>query len=260
MARAWTTPDIDHDRARLSPRPVLLNSNNLNQGITIMKYLSACAAAIAVATLAGAASAQAPQVSFNVVGTSDYVFRGFSQTGEDPALQGGVDLTFGSGVYLGAWASNVDFGDNTDVEVDVYGGYRWEAVGVAWDVGVVGYFYGPGANSEYDYVEVKVAGSRAIGPLTVGAVAFFSPDFFGVDDEATYLEANAAITPADKWTISGAVGKQWLSTSDDYSTWNAGVGYALTDNVALDLRYHNTDVKNVPIASDRVVGTVKLLF
>ncbi|MBB5746792.1 TorF family putative porin [Brevundimonas variabilis] len=224
-----------------------------------MRNLTVCAAALAVAALAGTASAQDAQVAFNVVGTSDYVFRGFSQTGEDPAIQGGVDLTIGS-VYLGAWASNVDFGDSTDAEIDVYGGYRWESVGVAWDVGVVGYFYAPGSNSDYDYVEVKVAGSRAIGPLTVGAAAYFSPDFFGVDDEATYLEANAAITPADKWTVSGAIGKQWLSTSDDYSTWNAGVAYAITENVALDLRYYDTDVKNVPIASDRVVGTVKLLF
>ena len=224
-----------------------------------MKHLTACAAALAVATLAGTASAQDAQVAFNVVGTSDYVFRGFSQTGEDPALQGGVDLTIGS-VYLGAWASNVDFGDSTDAEIDVYGGYRWEAAGVAWDVGVVGYFYAPGANSDYDYIEIKAAGSRAIGPVTVGAAVFFSPDFFGVDDEATYLEGNAAFTPADKWTVSGALGKQWLSTSDDYTTWNAGVAYAITENVALDLRYHDTDVDNLGIASDRVVGTVKLLF
>ena len=224
-----------------------------------MKHLTACAAALAVATLAGTASAQDAQVAFNVVGTSDYVFRGFSQTGEDPALQGGVDLTIGS-VYLGAWASNVDFGDSTDAEIDVYGGYRWEAAGVAWDVGVVGYFYAPGANSDYDYIEIKAAGSRAIGPVTVGAAVFFSPDFFGVDDEATYLEGNAAFTPADKWTVSGALGKQWLSTSDDYTTWNAGVAYAITENVAVDLRYHDTDVDNLGIASDRVVGTVKLLF
>ncbi len=224
-----------------------------------MRILSACAAALALATIAGAASAQDPEFAFNVVGNSDYVFRGFSQTNEDPAIQGGVDMTLGS-VYLGAWASNVDFGDNTDAEIDVYGGYRWESVGVAWDVGVVGYFYAPGANSDYDYIEVKAAGSRAIGPVTVGGAVYFSPDFFGADDEATYLEGNAAFIPAEKWTVSGAVGKQWLSTSDDYVTWNAGVAYALTDNLVADVRYHDTDVDNLGIASDRVVGTIKVLF
>lgn len=224
-----------------------------------MRNLTVCAAALAVATLAGTASAQDAQVAFNLVGTSDYVFRGFSQTNEDPALQGGIDVTIGS-AYLGAWASNVDFGDDTDAEIDLYGGYRWEAAGVAWDVGVVGYFYAPGDDTDYDYIELKAAGSRAIGPVTVGAVVFFSPDFFGVDDEATYLEGNAAFTPADKWTVSGALGRQWLSTSDDYTTWNAGVAYAFTDNLALDVRYHDTDVDNLGIASDRVVGTVKVLF
>ncbi len=224
-----------------------------------MRLLSACAAALALTAVAGTASAQDPEVAFNIVATSDYVFRGFSQTSEDPAIQGGVDFTIGS-VYLGAWASNVDFGDNTDAEIDVYGGYRWESVGVAWDVGVVGYFYAPGNNSDYDYVEVKAAGSRAVGPVTVGAAVFFSPDFFGADDEATYLEGNAAFTPADKWTVSGAVGKQWLNVTDDYVTWNAGVAYAFTDNLVADVRYHDTDVDNLGIASDRIVGTIKVLF
>ena len=57
-----------------------------------------------------------------------------------------------------------------------------------------------------------------------------------------------------KWTVSGALGKQWLDVSDDYTTWNVGVGYALTDKVGLDVRYHDTDVDGVPGAEDRIVG------
>ena len=225
-----------------------------------MKLQASCAAlAAALATFAaGSASAQDVDIAFNAAATTDYVFRGASQTDEEFAIQGGVDLTSGN-AYIGAWASNVDFGDSTDAEIDLYGGFRFEAAGAAIDLGAVGYFYVNGA-TEYDYVEFKAAASRAIGPVTVGGALYWSPDFFGVDEEATYAELNAAFTPIDKWTISGAVGQQWLDVSDDYTTWNAGVAYAITDNLVADVRYHDTDVDNVDIYDGRVVGTIKVLF
>lgn len=226
----------------------------------MMRTALACAAALAALLTASAASAQdTPDVAWNLGVTSDYVFRGYSQTTEDPAIFGGVDLTIGS-FYAGAWASNVDFGDDTDAEVDLYGGYRTEVSGFAVDVGVVGYLYvSQPAGADYDYVELKAAASRAIGPLTLGAAVYWSPDFFGADEEATYVEANAAFSPADKWTVSGAVGHQALDVNADYATWNAGVAYAFSDNVAIDVRYHDTDVTG-PLSDDRVVAALKFLF
>ena len=220
----------------------------------------ACAAAMAVLLTAGAASAQeTPVIGWNLGVTSDYVFRGYTQTTEDAAIFGGVDVTAGS-FYAGAWASNVDFGDDTDVEVDLYGGYRTEVSGFAVDVGVVGYLYTSQlAGADYDYAELKAAASRAIGPLTFGAALYWSPDFFGADEEATYVEANAAFSPAAQWTVSGAIGHQSLDVNADYATWNAGVAYAFTDNVVVDLRYHDTDVDG-PLSDYRVVGALKLLF
>lgn len=226
----------------------------------MMRTALACAAAVAVLLTASTASAQeAPDVAWNLGVTSDYVFRGYSQTTEDPASFGGVDVTVGS-FYAGAWVSNVDFGDDTDAEVDLYGGYRTEASGFAFDVGVVGYLYvSQPAGADYDYVELKAAASRAFGPVTLGAAVYWSPDFFGADEEAAYVEANAAFSPADKWTVSGAVGHQALDVNADYATWNAGVAYAISDNVAVDLRYHDTDVTG-PLSDDRVVAGLKFLF
>ena len=228
---------------------------------TIIRAAAAATLAAGLIGLAAPASAQSTvDVAWNVGVVSDYVFRGFSQTGEDPAIQGGVDLTSGS-FYAGAWASNVDFGDDTDAEVDLYGGYRTEAGGFALDFGVIGYLYvGEPDGADYNYAEFKAAASRAVGPATFGAAVYYSPDFFGIDDEATYAEVNAAFSPAPKWTVSGALGKQWLDVSDDYTTWNVGVGYALTDKVGLDVRYHDSDVDGVPGAEDRIVGAVKLTF
>ncbi|WP_428151953.1 TorF family putative porin [Brevundimonas sp.] len=227
-----------------------------------MRLQATCAALAALATLTMAGAASAQDVAFNAAVTSDYVFRGVSQTNEDPALQVGVDYASG-GFYVGAWASNVDFGDSTDAEIDLYAGYRTEAAGFAFDFGAVGYTYVDAPSipdAGYGYVELKAAASRAVGPATVGAAIYFSPDFFGIDERATYVEGNIAFTPADKWSVSAAVGKQMLDVTDDYATWNVGVGYAFTDNLVVDVRYHDTDVDNAPIYDGRVAATLKALF
>ena len=228
-----------------------------------MRLQASCAAlAAAIATLAtaGAASAQAAEFAFNAAATNDYVFRGASQSNENFALSGGVDMTIG-GLYSGVWASTVDFGDDTSTEIDAYGGFRFEAQGFAFDLGAVGYFYTHDDQaSDYDYVEVKAAASRAIGPVTAGVAVYYSPDFFGVDETATYAEGNVAFTPIDKVTVSGAVGKQWLDVTGDYVTWNVGAAYAFTDSLVFDVRYHDTDVDNAPLYDGRAVATLKVLF
>ncbi|MFC7377169.1 TorF family putative porin [Brevundimonas sp. GCM10030266] len=229
-------------------------------------FSGVCIAALLVIGVVGSARAQeatGPQISWNGAVTSDYVFRGVSQTMEDPAISAGVDLTH-NGFYAGAWASNVDFGDGeTDAEVDLYAGYRPEVSGFNLDFGVIGYLYTSQPNgADYDYVEFKAAASRAVGPATVGAAVFYSPDFFGAsEDEATYLEVNGAWSPADKWTLSGAVGRQWVSSDFDYNTWNVGAAYQLTDNLAVDVRYHDTDENDFgDNYGSRAVATLKAAF
>ena len=205
-----------------------------------------------------------PDVAFSAAAASDYVFRGVSQTESDPAVSAGVDVTQGL-FYAGAWAGNVSFaGDaDTDAEIDLYAGVRPEFGGFDWDFGVVSYFYaGQPDGADYDYVELKAAASRAVGPATLGAAIYWSPDFFGAsEDEATYAEINGAISPADKWTISAAVGRQWVSSDFDYVTWNLGAAYQLTDHLALDVRYFDTDEHDFGDAYDsRAVASLKAVF
>ena len=234
----------------------------------------AAAALVLAACLASQASAQdaaaetvaetGPQWAFNIAGTSDYVFRGVSQTEEGAAISGGVDATVGS-FYAGAWASNVSFpgDDDTSAEIDLYGGVRTEASGWNLDLGVISYLYAnQPTGADYDYVEFKAAASRAFGPATLGAAVYYSPDFFGAsEDEATYVEANAAVSPADKWTVSGAIGHQFLSSDLDYTTWNVGAAYQLTSNLAVDVRYHDTDEHDFgDIYGSRAVTSLKATF
>ena len=204
-----------------------------------MKTVIASVCSAAVLALAGAASAQ--EFSFNLTATSDYVWRGVSQSDENFAIQGGAD--FESGIfYAGTWASTVDFGDDTDAEIDFYLGVAPSAGGFDWDFGVTHYMYaGDPDGSDYDFTEASAAVSRAVGPATWGLKVAYSPDFFGAEDDATYLEANFAVEPAPQWSVSGAVGQQWVDSGADYLGWNLGVGYAFNDVFGLDLRYHDTN-------------------
>ena len=230
--------------------------------MSVAKFrMAAAAIAAGLVSLAAPAWAQTDvDVAFNVGVVSDYVFRGASQTDEEPAIQGGIDITAGS-FYAGVWGSNVDFFDDTDAEVDFYGGFRGEAGGFALDGGVIFYAYVNEPNfADYNYTEFKLAASRAVGPASVGAAVYYSPDFFGVDETATYYEVNGSFAPMDKLTVSGAVGQQTLDVSDDYVTWNIGATYALTDNLAIDVRYHDTDVDGAAAYEDRIVGGLKVVF
>ena len=109
-----------------------------------MRNLLVLGALAAAAT--APALAQETTITGNVSLTTDYAFRGISQTDESPAIQGGFDAAFGSsGAYAGAWASNINFGSGgSNMELDLYGGYKFAVGAVNFDVGVIGYLY-PGA-------------------------------------------------------------------------------------------------------------------
>jgi len=199
------------------------------------------AVAAALALTAGVAQAQdAPKLSYNVGVASDYVFRGVSQTNEKAQVFGGVDLAAGK-FYAGTWASNVDFGDKTDAEIDLYAGYKSTLGPASLDFGVIYYGYaGAPKGADYGNVEFKAAGSIPAGKGAIGAAVFYSPDSFGAADEAVYYELNGSYAVIDKLSLSAAVGRQTYKGSGDYTTWNVGAAYALTSNLTLDLRYHDT--------------------
>jgi len=221
--------------------------------------LALCAAAASLLT-AGAAAAEAPTVAWNLGVASDYVFRGISQTDENPEVFGGVDLTQGI-FYAGAWTSNVDFGDSTDAEVDLYGGVTPTLGPVSLNLGAIyyGYVNAPD-DADWAYWELKAAGSVPVGPATVGAAFYYSPEYTGHTGEALYSELNGSYAPMDKLTLSGAYGHQALEDTDGYNTWNAGATYAFTDHISGDLRYSDTDIDACDICGERVYATLKATF
>jgi uncharacterized protein (TIGR02001 family) len=119
-------------------------------------------------------------VAYNVGLYSQYIFRGLTQTNNKPALQGGVDLTHSSGLYLGAWGSNISWlTDGTgegetkyyksggSLELDIYGGYRYTfGSGLGIDIGALQYYY-PGTR---DRAFPKANTTEIYGALSYGWV------------------------------------------------------------------------------------------
>jgi uncharacterized protein (TIGR02001 family) len=243
-----------------------------------MKSLKlALCGAVALALVGGAASAaDAPDVSFNVGVASNYVFRGITQTDDNAQVFGGVDVTSGK-FYTGLWVSNVDFGNSTDGEFDIYAGYKPSVGPVALDLGVIYYGYAnkPSGPDEA-YWEAKVAGSLPVGKGSVGAAVYYSPEFFAETGKATYVEVKGSMPLMDKFSGSAALGYQKLEDVDiddgdggfisydpSYTTWNVGVTYAFTDHVSLDVRYSDTDADKDfygSLTDSRAYATLKATF
>ena len=202
----------------------------------------------AAAALPGLASAQATSphtVAGNMGIFSDYRFRGISQTFVQPAIQGGIDYSHSSGFYLGNWNSNVSHFSYTDgsIEMDIYGGYKFNAGPVAMDVGLLQYLY-PGAKTgseKYDTLEAYVAGSWKW--FTV-KYSYALSDFFGVvnTDGSGYLDLSASYEVAPKLTLVAHYGKQTVknNSASDYADTKIGLTYDLNGWV-LGLAYIDTD-------------------
>jgi uncharacterized protein (TIGR02001 family) len=192
------------------------------------------ASAVAMMLTAGLAPVAQSQVelSGNVAIVSDYVFRGISQTSEEPAIQGGIDVGLPYGVYLGTWASSVNFGpgDETALELDVYGGIAPSLSGFDLDLGLLYYGY-PGADSDLNFNFLEVVGgvSRTFGQVTTELSGAYSPEFFAESGPALFGQFGASVAvPNAPLTLDGSVGMQTIDDSDafglpDYMTWSAGV-------------------------------------
>jgi len=100
--------------------------------------------------------ASAVEISGNVALSSDYIWRGMTQTDGDVALSGGFDLTTDMGFYAGTWASNQSLAANASMELDVYLGFAGEmAENMTYDVGYISIQY-PG-NDAADFEEAYIA-------------------------------------------------------------------------------------------------------
>ena len=93
-----------------------------------------------VAALALPAQAQDKKLSLSATAAfiTDYIFRGVSNSDENPAVQASFDASYGI-FYAGIWGSNTDFGDG--IEIDYYAGIKPMWKNITFDIGGVYYTF-----------------------------------------------------------------------------------------------------------------------
>jgi uncharacterized protein (TIGR02001 family) len=201
-------------------------------------------------------------LSGNINLTSDYIFRGVSQTQNGPAIQGGFDYAHASGFYVGTWASNVDwvslgYKEDSSMEIDLYGGFRGTAGDFGYDLGVITYYYpgdGISGANDPDTTELYIGASwkflsakysYTVSDKFVGWGTETDPA--GDTDGSYYVELNANYGLPSGWGLIGHVGYQDVKDNDDasYTDWKLGVTKDVGFGV-VTLAYTDTNAEEIP--------------
>jgi len=214
------------------------------------------AAALAASFLAPAAFAEEAagphSFSGNFTISTDYMFRGISQTQNKPAVQGGLDYAHESGLYAGVWGSNVkwvdtgNYKDNNSLELDLYGGYKNTLGPISYDLGMIRYYY-PGDyvnnSTSPDTTEVYVGlGWEFLSFKYSHVVSENFVGWKGTDDQNTrgsqYYDLSASHAFDGGWGVGAHVGHQKVKHNADasYTDWN------------------------IYVSKDFDIGTVKLMY
>jgi uncharacterized protein (TIGR02001 family) len=226
----------------------------------------AIAAASFAAAVGAMAQAKAPEpdytLSYNVGFTSDYRFRGITQTNFSPALQGGIDFSHKSGLYLGAWASPVSWvkqfngANKGDYEIDLYGGYKFElAKDVTLDLGFISYQY-PGNDSG----EAGTPGAGTVTNANTSEVylgltysmftlkySHSTGNFLGFLNSAgsNYIDLSANVDLGSGLTLTPHVGRQTVKgvagNLGDYTDYSLTLGKDLGNGLSASLSWYGTD-------------------
>jgi len=225
----------------------------------------AAAVALSAALAAPAYAQDEPASDFTITGsvalTSQYRLRGISQTEEDPAIQGSITVAHSSGVYAGAWASNLSgfgsFGGN-NMELDLIAGYTKSIGDVTLDGGIIYYVY-PGTGGDFDFFDLSANVSAPIGPVKAKVAVLYAPDdkALGGNDnlwvytDLAYPIENTPVTlKAHLGYTDGALG----GPSGKYLDYSVGVDFTV-DKLTFNLSYIDTDISKSKVVKYGWGGT-----
>lgn len=226
---------------------------------------------LALFMFAGVTAAQA-QVSGNLGLTSDYRFRGISQSQNAPAVQGGVDYAHSSGLYIGNWNSSVSsqlYTNGAGVESDLYAGWKKEIVkDVTIDIGSYNYFY-PRATttaktgSNFDTYEafVGVSYKDLIGAKysqTLGNGYFGTAN--AKNTNYTQVDGKLPVPVVKNLSVVAHYGRTNVANSSnlDYNDINAGFVYALPQAWDLGVKYYTNSSMTSTFQNANTVSGQKL--
>jgi uncharacterized protein (TIGR02001 family) len=209
------------------------------------KLLLAALATSSAAFAQTAPAAPESAIAYNVGVVSEYRYRGLGQTKGDPALQGGVDYTDASGFYVGVWGSTIkwikeaatqnNYSAKGPVEIDIYGGYKGEAAGLAYDVGYLRYQYQGNTLAKagtYDNANTdEVYGALTSGVFTAKYSYALSNLFGNLNSKgSTYIDLSATLDLGNGYSLVPHAGRQVVKNSAANGTNGNYTDVALTLN------------------------------
>lgn len=187
---------------------------------------------------------------------SDYRFRGVSLSDKDFAVQPYLTVKHESGLYVGAWGSNLSENAGDDVEVDLYAGFAG-GEDLTYDIGATYYLY-PGV-SGLNYVEFTGKLGSTYGPATVGVQLSYVPsqDNTGNDDNI-YFGTNATIAlPDSPISIVGSMGIEdgAFTAGNEKVDWSLGLNAAVS-GFTLGVSYVDANRRTIFAPEDSAAGVV----
>lgn len=235
----------------------------------------AMALAAALTALAAPASAQdipndpviqAPRDawSFAAGAGTDNRSKGLSKSDGEPYVWGQAEWTSASGLfYVSPAFETINSSLGSELEVELGGGMRPQVWGFDLDLNATHKWQldpdiSGGDTTAWEFTaDVK----RSIGPAAARVRLQYSPDGTGNTEAWTWVEARVGWEFTDRLSATAAVGRRDQDMSVDYSAWNAGVTYDLTDNLEFDLRWYDNDA-DVPTEqySSALVAGVSVYF
>ena len=196
----------------------------------IFSLAAACVAlsSMAAATPAFAQDEEAEEaegpisISGSVGVVSDYRFRGVSLSDKDFAVQPTITISHESGLYVGAWASNIANNPGDDVELDIYAGFAGGDT-VTYDIGATYYVY-PGFSSA-NYIEFIGKTGTTVGPVTLGGILAYAPSQDGTGNQDNlYVGGTASVAiPNTPLTLNSSLGLEDGAFGDNKLDWSLGV-------------------------------------
>lgn len=202
------------------------------------------------------------EFSANVTLTSDYAFRGVSQTLKDPAIQGGFDVGHSSGFFAGVWASNVDFSeggiddDEADLELDIYVGFGADlSDNFSADLTLVQYIY-PGTANGVDLDYAELIGAIHYQDYLTASIGF-SDDTFASGEQAVYYEMSGRYPLPYDIALTGAVGYYDLDRlfDESYTNWSLGLERSM-GNFTGAINYVDTDGNGADLFGSTADGRI----
>lgn len=192
---------------------------------------------------------------------SQYVGKGLGKSAEDPSAFGSVEVSRGA-AYASVFVSTAKLAQGADAEIVSAIGYRPEVAGFDLDLSIINRdLPGTRAGVDANYMEYQADIARKFGAVSTRLRVNYTPDGFAATQEAWWVEAQAgvALDPVTKATV--AVADRSAEGGAEYVAWNVGVKRKLTDRVAVDLRWFDTDGHSFGESYEgRLVGALSLSF